>query len=58
MIYTRSLTFPEERRLVRVHVYFRDQAEVGHAVGLHGLERTVLCYLLNGFSIQITAQKI
>lgn len=58
MMDTWSLTFPEERRFVRVHVLLRDQAEVGHSVGLHGLEGAMLCYLLNGFFTQMTAQEI
>ena len=58
MMATRSLTFPEEWGLVRVHVHLRDQAEVGHVVALHGLEAAELCDLLNGFFAQITAQEI
>lgn len=55
---TRSLTFPEEWRFIAVHQHLRDQAEVGHAVDLHGLEGAMLCYLLDDFLAQITAQEI
>lgn len=41
-----------------VQVHLGDQTEVGHVVVLHALERTMLCYLLNDFLSQITAQKI
>lgn len=55
---TQSLTFPEEWRFVRIHVDLRHQAKVGHGVGLHGLEGTMFCYILNGFFTQVFAQEI
>lgn len=52
------LTFPEEWRFVTVHHFFGDQFEVGHVVVPHGLEGTMLCYLLDDFLTQITVEKI
>lgn len=37
MMDTWSLTFPEEWKFAGVHVHLPDQADVGHAVGRHGL---------------------
>lgn len=54
----KKLTFPQERRLVAVHVLFRAEAEVGHGVGLHALERAILRYLLNDVFTQVPAQEV
>jgi len=51
------LTFPEERRRVGVHVDLGHQAEVGHAVVLHGVEGAVLHDPLSGLFAQVTAQE-
>ncbi len=53
-----SLTFPEEWRYLTVHIFFRDQAEVGHVVALYALEGAMLCYLLDDFLTQISAQEV